>query len=59
MNACHIVDIAVTSSVFLYKLSKLSTSITVGHPSSLWHGGGWQPIPLTLIPPPPPTLTVS
>jgi hypothetical protein len=48
MNAHHIGYIAVTSSVFLYKLSireggalpLAPTSITVGHTSSLWRGGG-------------------
>ncbi len=61
MNAGHYGDIAITSSVFLYKLSireggacpLTPTSITVGHPSSLLRGGGVVAHPPDPNPPPP------
>jgi hypothetical protein len=40
MNACHIGDIAVTPLCFCINCPLTPTSITVGHPSSLWRGGG-------------------
>ncbi len=60
MNARHIGDIAVPPLCFCINCPLTPTSITVGHPSSLWRGGGEMVAhPPDPNPPPPQTLTVS